>query len=118
MWGHKYGAKRCSLDGHNFPSLLERDVYMFLKARQDLGQISNLEMQVSYPLRVNGRFITTYKPDFRFKEKGRTVICEAKGKMMKDALIKIKLFAALYPELRVDVLTRSGSLFNIESFNP
>jgi len=122
MWQFKKShnaAKRTVCDGHNFPSHLERDVYLLLKRKQELGLIEDLELQPRFKLMIGDRLVTTYVADFRHKERGRVVVTEAKGRMTRDAEIKLKLFAALNPTVKLDILRAAGrGLFSVESLNP
>jgi hypothetical protein len=62
----KYGAKASWLDGIRFDSKRERDTYARLKLRADVGEISGLELQVRYPLKVEGSLLGHYVADFVF----------------------------------------------------
>lgn len=84
---HKYNAKKTEVDGIVFPSKKESEVYLQLKAMEEAGEISNLELQVQYVLQpefiYRGKKIKEIKiiPDFRYRRQdGHTVVVDAKGK--------------------------------------
>lgn len=49
----KYNAKKCIFNGIKFPSIRERDRYIFLLDRKRKGEIDNLRLQV--PIYLEGR---------------------------------------------------------------
>lgn len=61
-----------------------------LELLQKLGEISELEYQVSYEIipKVGNQRPTRYVCDFRYVEKGKVVIEDAKG--MKTAVYRLK----------------------------
>lgn len=74
----KFNNVRCSYDGYNFDSMIEKNRYVFLKLQEKYGVIKDLEVHPSYSLGddINGPLIIksktrkgrcTYKPDFRYK---------------------------------------------------
>lgn len=88
--GHKYGAKRITIDGHTFPSLAEGRRYEELKLMQQQGHIKHLTLQPRYQIRIDGVLITTYVADFRYQdvETGETVVEDVKG--FKTPVYKLK----------------------------
>lgn len=92
---NKYGAKRTEVDGFVFHSKKEAQRYGQLKMLEQAGQISNLKLQVPYPLKVNGALITTYIADFVYDEDGREVVEDVKGKRTQEYVIKKKLMQAV-----------------------
>ena len=46
----KYGNIKAVADGITFDSTKERDYYLFLKGKQQAGEISNLRLQVEYEI--------------------------------------------------------------------
>lgn len=93
---HKYRAKRTEVDGITFASRMEAQRYTELRALEQAGEISGLELQPRYDLVVNGVKIGRYVADFRYREDGRLVVEDVKG--VKTALyrLKKKLVRALY----------------------
>jgi hypothetical protein len=75
----KYGAKRTTVDGVTFASKREAKRYGELKALQDAGVISRLELQPAFPLVVAEVVVGVYKADFAYVENGRRVIEDVKG---------------------------------------
>src|SRR5690349_12863329 len=71
---HKYGARSVVIDGIRFPSKREGDRWLALKLRVVLGEIHDLERQVSYQLapsvRIDGekraRPALRFTADFRY----------------------------------------------------
>ena len=98
----KYGSVKTEVDGIVFASKREAFRYQELRICERAGIISNLELQVKYPLVVNGQKVCTYIADFTYKDQqGRTIVEDSKGMKTPVYRIKAKLFAACYPELRI-----------------
>lgn len=86
---HKYGARSVVIDGVRFPSKREGGRWLALKLRQVLGEIRDLERQVSYQLapavRIDGekraRPALRFTVDFKYVEvgTGKTIVEDAKG---------------------------------------
>ena len=92
----KYGNKRVQYQGITFDSILERDRWIVLQARQRDGKISSLERQITVPLEVNGVLVCKLIVDFRYRDATGNVIFEdAKGIVTDSARIKLKLFEAV-----------------------
>ena len=64
----KYSNVRTQVDGIAFPSKREAKRYGELKLLERAGRIRNLQMQVKYPLVVNGIKVCTYIADFVYSE--------------------------------------------------
>lgn len=92
----KYHNRRTLLDGHLFDSAKEARRYQELKLNEQAGQISNLRLQVSYPLDVNRVRICQYRADFVYLENGKEVVEDAKGMKTQVYVMKRKLMKALY----------------------
>lgn len=92
----KYGNKKVELDGFLFDSKRESQRYVELKLLERAGEIENLELQPQFPCIVNKKKICIYIADFRYVEKGRTVIEDSKGVRTDVYKIKKKLVEALY----------------------
>ena len=79
------------IDGHRFASAHEARRYLELLLLQRAGQISELELQVSIPIVLDGRPVLVkskgypagrvlrYVADFGYRERGELVIEDAKG---------------------------------------
>ena len=72
---HKYFARPTIVDGIKFASAKEARRYGELKLLEKAGKISALELQPRYKLVIE----ETYVADFRYLEKGETVIEDVKG---------------------------------------
>jgi hypothetical protein len=98
-----YNARGERIDGHWFASAAEAERYQQLRRMEAAGRIERLEMQVRYPLAVNGKHIAAYLADFRYAvldERGRTikvVVEDVKGMVTDVYRLKHKLLGALYP---------------------
>jgi hypothetical protein len=92
----KFGAKKTVRDGILFHSKREADRYVDLQLLQRSGIITGLELQVKFSLDVNGVHIANYFADFRYREKGKTVVEDSKGFRTDVYGIKKKLMKACY----------------------
>lgn len=97
---NKYGAEATEIQGIRFDSKAEAKRYLQLKAMQQAGEISELEIQVSFELipaqEIDGRKERPvfYIADFRYRDKaGETVIEDTKSAptKTKEYVIKRKL---------------------------
>jgi len=111
---NKHGAKKAIVDGIKFDSKKESRRYGVLKLLQRAGEISDLQMQVKYPLvvkrwEVNGEmvevglngqaYMRSYVADFVYTEKGRTVVEDVKSshtKTLRPYKIKKLLMKKVY----------------------
>ena len=93
----KYRAKPVMIDGVWFASTKEANRYCELKLLLQQGEISSLQMQVTYQLVVDGQFITTYRADFVYIDQrtGARVVEDAKGLRLPIYTIKKRLMRAL-----------------------
>jgi len=107
---HKYGAKKIEVDGHVFPSKKEGRRYLQLKAMQQAGEISGLELQPEFELLPAFRDVTgerhraiKYRADFKYRDSSGVIIIEdTKGYQTAVFKIKRKLFCHRYDyELRL-----------------
>ncbi len=84
---HKYNARSVVIDGIRFPSKREGDRWLALKLRVVLGEITELERQVSYQLAPSVKILgekrarpaLRFTADFRYVEGGKTVVEDSKG---------------------------------------
>lgn len=65
---HKYRAKPTVVDGIHFSSLKEAKRYGELKLLQRNGKISDLRLQPSFPIVIDGEKICTYIADFQYMD--------------------------------------------------
>lgn len=96
---HKYNARKVEYDGMMFDSKKEMQRYSELKLLETAGEISQLELQPSFEIVVNGQRICKYRADFRYIEFGRPIVEDVKGFKTPVYKLKAKLFKALYPEV-------------------
>lgn len=105
----KYGSRKATVGGVAFDSKREARRYLVLKAREEAGEISGLELQKRFVLipsqRAPSTFTKTgkerpgkvleraveYVADFCYVEDGALVVEDAKGFRTKDYVIKRKL---------------------------
>ena len=103
---HKYGAIATTVDDIRFDSKAEARRYQELKLLERAREIRNLELQVTFPLVVNGVKIADYRCDFRYVNSftGEMVVEDVKGKIVQPYPIKKKLMKALY---NIDIVETS-----------
>lgn len=95
MFG-KYRNKITVFDGIKFHSKREAEYYQELKLRERAKQIHNLQLQVKYPLIVNGEIVSKYIADFVYIENGKLVIDDLKGVRTAVFNLKWKMMKALF----------------------
>ncbi|MGH9827873.1 MAG: DUF1064 domain-containing protein [Blastocatellia bacterium] len=95
---NKFKAARTrSVDGRVFASRLEAARYEVLSLCAKSRNISNLDIQVRIPLKVNDRHICDYIADFVYRDSlGNLIVEDTKGKPTSLAITKMKLVEALY----------------------
>ena len=113
----KYNAVKSTstmIDGHSFPSKLERDVAETLMILQKAGVISDLRFQHCIDVGPDAR----WKVDFSYTEKGETIFHEAKGMEDETYRRKKKLFAKYRSEeLRISKRTSKRNHRIVEVIN-
>ena len=68
------------VDGIKFQSKKEANRYIWLKKLVELGEISQLERQIRFPILINGEKMFTYVADFRYVDrKVGSVVEDVKG---------------------------------------
>lgn len=94
----KYGNKKIEIDGHVFDSKREADRYAELKILERAREISDLKIQKSYDLFVNGLKISRYVADFFYIDNrtGTKVVEDAKGYLTREYVMKKKLMKAVH----------------------
>lgn len=104
----KYNSRSGRIDGRTFHSQSEADRYLQLKVLEAQGKISRLELQVAYPIHMDGTLICTYYADFRYftAEPHAIVIEDVKGKPTHEYLLKKKLVEARH-KIRITELPAS-----------
>lgn len=123
----KYGAKRCivtedgtlfetaqlkefnitDVTGTKFDSKMEAEYYLILKEREKRGEIQAITLQPKYILQDKPRI--TYKADFEIiHPDGDIETIDVKGFQTKDFILKKKMFAAVYEDNKLTLVTKKG----------
>ncbi len=98
----KYRAKRTVIDGITFASRGEALRYQDLRCMEKAGRIKDLQLQVAYPMSVNGYKLCTYVADFVYLEDGKKIVEDFKGVRTPIFRLKAKMMKALLGiELRI-----------------
>ena len=94
----KYGNQRVVVDGRTFASKKEAKVYNDLKLLEMGGKIESIKCQVTYPFRLNGVKICSYRADFvvKWKGKDKEEVWDAKGFRTPEYKIKKMMMLAFY----------------------
>lgn len=89
---NKYNAHKTVVDGIKFDSKHEAEVYLFLKDRENKGEISNLQLQVPFELipKIGKQRSCKYIADFVYYEGYKTVVADAKSKSTRTEVYKVK----------------------------
>ena len=93
----KYRNRPTIVHGRWFQSAAEADRYLQLYILGCSGLLSNLELQPTFPLVVNGLKVGAYRADFAYlTESGKRIIEDVKGVATPVYRLKSKLVKALY----------------------
>ena len=92
----KYDNKKTEVDGILFDSRGEAARYLELCTLERARQISDLELQVTFPLVVNGMRVCKYVADFVYREDGAVVVEDFKGMRTPLYRLKAKLMQAVH----------------------
>ena len=95
----KFRNRKTEVDGITFDSKREATRYQDLKVAERCGLISDLKLQVSYPLEVNSVLIGRYVCDFEYIEEGKKVVEDTKSEYTRKLMwyrMKKKLMLAIY----------------------
>ena len=92
----KYRAVPVVVAGIRFASKREAACYQQLKHLQNIGDITDLQLQVPFTMKVNGKVICRFIADFTFRCNGRYRVADAKGFRTPVYKIKKKLMAACH----------------------
>lgn len=84
------------IDGIRFQSAKEARRYGELKLLQKAGKISDLLLQVRFPLLVNNIKVGTYVCDFDYRENGLRITEDVKGVRTSTYRLKAALMLACY----------------------
>jgi hypothetical protein len=109
----KYGNRKTEVDGLLFDSAWEAEVYRMLKLRAYVGEIRDLQRQVTFVLLPGFRDKwkkwhkpIEYRADFTFFEGDQYTVVEPKGVLTDDFRIKEKLFRFQYPDIRLEIMKK------------
>lgn len=87
----KYGNAPTEIDGHRFASKKEGARYAELRLLEKAGVITDLRMQVAFPLDVNGYPVARYVCDFLYVQAGERVVEDVKSAITrKNPVYRIK----------------------------
>jgi hypothetical protein len=94
----KYKNKITTVDNIKFHSQKEAHRYLELKQLRQAKFISDLELQPSFKLSVNDKFICSYRADFSYFDHkiGHVIYEDVKGFKTQVYKLKKKLTEALY----------------------
>lgn len=99
----KYGAIKTTVDGIEFGSKKEANRYAQLRLFERGGLISGLELQPVFPITIDGRPVmmrngqaARYTADFAYTEKGKRVVEEVKGYVVRDYPLRRALVEHIY----------------------
>jgi Protein of unknown function (DUF1064) len=96
---NKYHAERSVVNGRTFDSGQEGNRAIELQWLEKLGEITNLQYQVSYEVipKQDGEGAAYYRADFvYFDKEGHLVVEDAKGFRTKEYLLKRKLMLLVH----------------------
>lgn len=101
---HRRPAKRTSVNGKHFPSMLEAALYESLLMRQKAGELGEIRLQHAVTLKGAcpecGAREVRWKVDFSAPhlKSGRTWFFEAKGEKSREYLYKVGLWRKAPPD--------------------
>lgn len=92
----KYRNQKTIIEGIQFDSKKEAARYKDLVLLVKAGKISELQLQQTFPIVVNGKKVCKYIADFTYIENGKLVVEDTKGMRTPLFKLKAKLFEAIY----------------------
>lgn len=92
----KYRSVKTLVDGIVFASKKEAMRYLELKFLARAGEITDLELQPAFPIKIAGQKICVYKADFSYQQCGERVVEDVKGVKTPVYRLKKKLVEAYY----------------------
>jgi len=89
------GISSPAIDGITFASKREAQRYAQLRLAERAGEITHLERQPEYKVRINGHLLCTYRADFRYFRNGQRIVedCKSDG-TAKDTAYRLRKRAA------------------------
>lgn len=94
----KYNNIPTVCEGVKFSSKGEAKRYRELLLMQSAGEISDLALQVKFPLEVNSTRVAFYVADFTYNQNGYQVIEDFKGVSTPMFRLKWKILQAMFAE--------------------
>jgi len=106
---HKYKVgpveKRTAPNGLVFASENEMKRYLFLKKKEEDGEIFDLALQPRYRLKgPDGSVVCDYIADFKYIEGSRLVVEDYKGAITPEFRLKRRLWASNFPDQPLSVI--------------
>lgn len=109
----KFNAKETPVDGRTFDSEWEARVYLDLKKREQVGEIQDLQCQVTFQLVVSNVKVSHYTADFVFTvcATGEVVTVDAKSTPTRTEayVIRRKLMRAIHSIVITEVTNHARS---------
>ena len=108
---NKYGAKKCTIDGHKFDSLAESNYYIILRDRLKKQEIGDLQIHPFFHIEINGKKICKVVLDFSYYDNKlcKDIFVDVKGFATSVSKLKKKLVEAQF-KITVDWVDSSGNL--------
>ena len=108
--GSKYKNDSCwCAQGHIHDSRAEARYCNILQLRKKAGDIKSFRNQVTFPLIVNGKTVTSHRVDFLVTgNDGKDYVDEFKGPETDAWKIKRKLFIALHPDIPYNTIKKAN----------
>ena len=89
----KYKNVKVSIDGYRFDSKKEAQRYGILKIDPE---VTELKLQVKFPIHVNSKLICNYVSDFTYLRNGEYIVEDVKGMKTSMYRLKKKLMKAVH----------------------
>lgn len=104
----KYNARPTEYNGRMYHSALEARYSKHLDLLLALGEITDIQRQVRFPIVVNGEKICEIVPDFLVRFADGHIEChDTKGATLtRDFALKKKLFRAVYPAIPLEIIRK------------
>lgn len=120
-------SKKCTYEGLNFDSLVERDYWIFLREKQDKGEVFNLEIQKNFLLQEGFRMddgtkiqeISYTCDQYYIDKNGKVNIVDVKGcefTITEPFRLRFKMLKNLHRDWIYHVVIRyDGKWIDLES---
>lgn len=104
----KYGNTKVQIGGLKFDSKREATRYKVLRAREEAGEISHLELQPRFKLRCGDRPVifdsgrqAVYVADFSYFEGEKRIVEDSKGFRTPEYKLKRAIVHAMHPAVKI-----------------